>query len=120
MSDGMKVCSRADCPHGGAAQPVSNFFRNRSQPDGRDYYCVECRKVAAQGDRTAAQAARPQARRERGRRMSEPEWYTARHGDVAAAFIRNAAAPEPEARTHDEGDETKLAVPVSLAEHRTV
>jgi hypothetical protein len=41
----MKVCPKPTCPHEQRPQPVENFHRNKSTPDGRQGYCRECMRA---------------------------------------------------------------------------
>ena len=43
----MKKCSRKDCSHGGALQPLDNFAKDRTRPNGLRYECKECNKKHA-------------------------------------------------------------------------
>jgi hypothetical protein len=42
MNEPTKVCSRTDCPHGGAPQPLANFYNRRGSRDGKFSYCKTC------------------------------------------------------------------------------
>ena len=43
--NGMKICSRKDCPHGGQPQPISNFNKCKTRSDGLDCVCKDCVKI---------------------------------------------------------------------------
>jgi hypothetical protein len=44
VPDGMKVCSRADCKHGGRPQPMDDFDNNKHTKDGKQSHCKTCRR----------------------------------------------------------------------------
>jgi hypothetical protein len=40
-----KICNRKTCQHSGAIQPITNFFRNRTELDGIHGTCKDCTKI---------------------------------------------------------------------------
>jgi hypothetical protein len=80
MNEPTKVCSRKDCPHGGAPQPLANFYRDRSRADGRHCYCKVCQGRL----RDAWDAAHPEQVRAAHRRAMQ-RWY---HADPEQAKAR--------------------------------
>jgi hypothetical protein len=50
-SSEMKICSRGDCVHQGALQPVTNFDRSNKGKNGLCSYCKDCRRAAQSGRR---------------------------------------------------------------------
>jgi hypothetical protein len=40
----MKICSRADCSHGGAPQQLDDFDTCKKSPDGKKANCKDCRR----------------------------------------------------------------------------
>jgi len=42
-----KICSNKNCSHAGERQPAANFHKSKTQRDGLDFYCKDCRSEAA-------------------------------------------------------------------------
>jgi hypothetical protein len=60
-----KICNRADCPMGGAPQPLDAFYRHNATTDGRSGHCKACAKAADHRRFLRIKAARAVARAER-------------------------------------------------------
>ena len=41
----LKICSNPNCSHGRNFQPISNFYKDSSQPDKLCKYCKNCKKI---------------------------------------------------------------------------
>lgn len=47
MEEETKICSNPECIHNGTPQPLSNFHKDWTQPDGYKPRCKDCRKKQA-------------------------------------------------------------------------
>lgn len=58
-SEKRKICSRKDCIHKGAPQPLSEFDNNNKTKDGKSQHCKDCRREAQRKYRAKKKEARP-------------------------------------------------------------
>jgi hypothetical protein len=91
MNEPTKVCSRADCPHGGVPQPLANFYNRRASRDGK--FC-ECKTCIEERKRVWKRANREKhlagvRRRNKRRYAADPE-----RGRERVDRIRKRVTPE--------------------------